>query len=333
MGGTTKITHLYRVNLDTDEAIQALSDFLHPLLPLSLPFLGSLYYADRSIPGNLLVWTTFPFVPSKLPPALYSIIVHSGWSDMQLRFYCSAEARDGPAAPEEEDHVRLVLDQFILALRTSDPIMRDFNCKAALNQRDREGIVVGGLLEKWQPCLAARLTHNNPCKKFIYKPEYREDEPSWNTIGEDEWEIRELQESDIETVVSRSVFPRSYEFLKGRLPYSVCIRRKGASGPPVAWEVLYPDGSSGMLHVEPEYRKAGLGRKCVAALGAKMAQKYRCKDDKLAGQYPYVRWEMTDVVVGNDAGLRLAASREGWEPVYTWVSLWTYVVHSDSVGA
>ena len=42
---------------------------------------------------------------------------------------------------------------------------------------------------------------------------------------------------------------------------------------------------------------------------------------------------MTDVVVGNDAGLRLAASREGWEPVYTWVSLWTYVVHSDSVGA
>ncbi|THH30365.1 hypothetical protein EUX98_g3835 [Antrodiella citrinella] len=319
---TTEVTQLYHITLDTADAVEAFADILHPFLPYSLPILGCLYSGDidsKNNIGNLHIWTSFPFEVNTKPPPLFSVIASSGWSDMQMRYFCSAEVLVAPPTPDEEHHVRGVLNEFIRALKANDSIVQCINPEALLCREEGKAIFLGSLHERWIACLASGIPVKFPCTKFVSRYEFQGDEPVWNA-PQGEWEIGELQKSDLEFVISRATFPRSFEFMVRRLEYSVCIRRKGIAGPPVAWEVVYPDGSSGMLHVEPEYRNAGLGRKCVAALSAKMRQRFRCTDERLKDKYPFARWEMTDVVVGNDAGLRHASSREGTKQ--SWVSYW-----------
>ncbi|TCD62181.1 hypothetical protein EIP91_007265 [Steccherinum ochraceum] len=321
-------TQLYRVPLETPENVEALADILHPLLPLSLTALGCLYAGDINTPngtGNIDAWITFPVDQLANPPSLFSIFILTGWNDWQLRFFCSTETSTLPPTREEEEHVVGAFNAFAYALQSQDPVVEGCNGKRILNSRDMAGLFVGALHDRWAECLAPGIFMTSPCIRFASRPVFNGDEPAWNTFdGEGDWEFGELRESDLDFVKDRSVFPRSMEFLKQRIPYSVCIRRKGGEGLPIAWEVLYPDGSSGMLHVEPDYRKAGLGRKCVAALSRKMAQRYRSSENKKSKErYPYVRWELSDVVIGNDAGLKLAASRKGWK--HSWICHWAHL--------
>lgn len=315
---------LHRVDLSTPVAVEAFSDILQPLLPYSVPILGSLYSGDIHPQDGLRgldVWTSFPFERSTPPSPLFSVIAYSEFNDKQLRFFCSAETRLGPPTKDEEEHVRSVLDSFVHALKTKDAVVEGIDCEKALERENGEGIFIGSLNDRWASFLYAGMHWKPPLIIIVLIPDEREDEPAWDAY-DGEWEVTEIRESDIDFILSRAVFPRTPQFVKSRIPYSVCVRRRGEpeGSPPVAWELMYSDGSSGMLHVESEYRRAGLARKCVEALATRMAQRYRTDDEKLQGRYPHKRWEMTEVVMGNTAGLQLAMSRKGWK--HTWMTHW-----------
>ncbi|KAH8106799.1 hypothetical protein BXZ70DRAFT_903629 [Cristinia sonorae] len=321
----TTSPQLHRVDVEDKDTARAFSDILQSFLPYSLTVLGLLHNGDLNPANgrrNLQVWTSFPFQPGVPPPALFSAITYSRWQEeVWVQFFCSAEILQNPPTKDEEQHVTSFVHEFVRAVKTENAVVQGVDCAAVLARKPGgNGVNIGSLNNRWVDCLSPTSKPlENVYVKFVYRPDFDGEIPEWRT-SEGEWEVTDVRESDLEFMNSRATFPRTREFLVGRLPYSVCIRRKGDDGPPVAWEMIYPDGGAGMLHVEEEFRGAGLARKCVAALSAKMAGMFR---EGAAGKYPRVRWEMTDVNVGNKAGLRLAGTRRGWKQ--TWLCHWMVI--------
>lgn len=173
---------------------------------------------------------------------------------------------------------------------------------------------IGHLSERWIACLQLYITHNILCFAFVRPPRENPPQTSWKISPDLEWEISELQESDVDYVQERlGHYPRSRECIRTRIPYSVCVRRKGSENrSPVAWNLILADGATGMLYVEPDMRGKGLARMCKGALSRKMEGMFETADPEKKGLYPHARWEFNDVYYENKASVRLSRSLEGW---------------------
>jgi len=315
---------LYPLDLVSEMDIGRLSDFLQPLLPYSLPILGSLFSEQptKNTPLPTQFWTTFRIPDYPQPPSIFSVIAFSHLTDNQFRFFCSAES-NLPPTPDEETHVFGAIQSFINAIQIRDPLIRGIDIDTIVHHVDdgQASIFFGSLHEKWIPGIQNLTTRPSPCVKFIRSPRPAAMTiPCCESIGD--WEISEPGEQDIDIIRGRATFPRSREFVASRLPYSVCIRLKEGDGTPIAWHLLLQDGSLGMLHVEPEYRRKNLGKLCTEAIIAKLEDKFR-PDEGRVEKYPWKRWEFLDVLAGNEKGLGFAASLDGWER--GWVSYWVHL--------
>ncbi|CAL1705167.1 unnamed protein product [Somion occarium] len=320
---------LFRPDTSSPQKVELLADVLRSFIPFSLPLLGTFYSGDLE-GGYLSVWTTFDVSLSEQRPELFSVITFSPLGNDKLWFFCSAEARSEPPTVEEQDHVSRVVKTLYHAFRTSSSIVRGIQTHTAFREADGHSgvIVIGSLHEKWAPCLQAIAVADSPCTKFLRPPPSSLSLEPWNISSSDKWDISELRESDVDLVTDRVVFKRSRESMLTRLRYSVGIRPKG-SDTPVAWQLLYPDGSIGMLHVEPEYRRLGLAKMCIHALSRKLEEMFRSEEEGKGGQYPWSRWEFVDVVAGNEksSGLLKSLEPEGWRE--GWVCYWVYLAMND----
>ncbi|KAK7693772.1 hypothetical protein QCA50_003344 [Cerrena zonata] len=316
-------TQLYRLDTKSPQAVEHLADILRPHIPVCLPVLGTFYSGDLA-GGYLSVWVTFDLSSTHEPPDLFSVITFSPLAYDKLRFFCSAETKDTPPTPEEETHVVGVITTLYKALRDSSPLAEGISREIALSEEfERNDVIrIGALHEKWVPCLrhtAARM-NEDVCTKFFRPPR---PSPS-DSPDDDRWDISPLRESDIDLVTDRAPYKRPREAMLTRLPYSICIKPKGTDIP-VAWQLLYPDGSIGMLHVEPEYRRMGLGKLVVRALCKKLEELFYTEDEEKVGKYPWARWEMVDVVNGNQksASLLKALESDGWQK--GWSNRWFFM--------
>ena len=282
---------------------------------MSLPVLGTFYSGDLA-GGYLSVWTTFDVVSHQEPPELFSVATFSALAHDQIRFFCSAENKDGPATPEEETQVYSVITTVYKALRTGSPLVEGIEPESAF--RDSFGyshvLGIGSLHNKWAPYLAqhAARKKDEVCTTF-FRPPQLETSKSVELAG-DKWNIDTLQERDIDLVTDRTAFPRTRQSMLTRIPYSICVRPKGQDAP-IAWELLYPDGSIGMLHVEPEYRRMGLGKLVIRSLCDKLEEVFHTDDKEKASKYPWARWELVHVIIDNQKSLALLKSLEsdGWQ--------------------
>lgn len=322
-------TQLYRLDTKSFQTVEHIADILREHIPISLPVLGTFYCGDLE-GGHLSVWTTFDPTSNCRPPSLFSVITFSPLAHDKLRFFCSAESKDAPPTPEEETHVVEVISTIYKALRTGSSLVEGIKQETAFREvfELKYVIGIGALHDIWASCLhhvAARVSED-VCTKFFRPPQ----SPSLATYSgsdesiNDQWDISVLWECDIDLVVDRSPYKRSQESMLTRIPYSVCIKPKGEDIP-IAWQLLYPDGSIGMLHVEPEYRRMGLGKTIVRALCKKLEELYRTEDKGKVGKYPWARWEFVDVIVGNQKSMSLLKSLEsdGWQK--GWDCRWFYM--------
>ncbi|KAI0072778.1 hypothetical protein K474DRAFT_1577323, partial [Panus rudis PR-1116 ss-1] len=261
-------------------------------------------------------WTSFDLSVRSEPPELFSVYTLSSISNSsdQIRFFCSAEWSTAPARPEEEKHVIGLWRSFYQQRNLhGDSMPRIFH--------ELEGfkrvVCIGSLHVKWIACLTPFIVNDGPCYKYIHPPNLTAtrtvESARWDASPNPKWIITELREDDIDLVNSRVHFPRPRESLRIRLPWSVAIRHADKpDGPPIAWQVLYSDGSMGMLHVEPESRRQGLAKLCISALMRKVEEGFHIDDPKFAEKYPWKRWEHMDVVVGNEKSTALISSLDGW---------------------
>ena len=327
-------TDLYQLNLASGGILERLSEILEPYLPFSLPVLGSLHCTGDELSSanannpSLYVWSSFKMRADSIPPIPFSVITYSPIYAHQFRFFCSADSSPGVPSTEEEKHVVSVMQTLVKAVAHELVIVRGVDLKSVFRtpvEGVAPGIHIGSLHSKWVPCLQPHTIGSiNLCLKFFKGPRSQSQLPSWDE-PRGNWIVTQLEERDIELVRSRASFPRTYEFVASRCPWSVCIRQLGGDGNAVAWQLLTPDGSIGMLHVEPAYRRMGLGRLCIAALCRKLEQMYETQEGGKQGRYPYARWEFQDVVQGNEKSVRLITSVEGWSAENGWDCYWVYL--------
>lgn len=320
---------LHKVDTALKDATETLAGLLRPHIPYSLPILGCIFSGDIEHKA-LTIWTTFPLntVPGSTElsnntvPPIFSIICHSPLQDHEFRFFCSAETTPTGDPVSEDAHVFEAIGQLL-----SDPIYgAPSEARAGSVSMKPGGVVeVGYLNERWIACLQSRIKYDELCFAFIRPPRQSPPPFAWNTSPNDEWEISELHESDVDFVQGKLVNPpRSRESIKYRIPYSVCIRRKNSENRnPVAWNLMRADGAIGMLYVEPDMRRKGLGRICMVALSRKMEEMYATEDSEKKDLYPHARWEFDVVSHENEASMRLSKSLEGWKEMgqYHWVWL------------
>lgn len=319
---------LYRINTNSSQDVERLSDILRMHLPVSLPLLGTLHCGE--LDGSFLsVWTTFDILSARDTPDLFSVITFSPLSVDKYRLFCSAESGNGPVSPAEEAHVVAVIKTLYNALKTESPLVEGIEVGTAFLRVDGRANIfgIGNLHDRWTSCL-------EPFKSFCFRVKIYHRPPQdtsvsslpWNVCPDDRFEVHELNESDISFVNERCPYKRSRSSILTRLPYSVCLKLKGGATP-ISWVLLYPDGSFGMLHVEPEYRKMGVAGLCGLALAKKLEQIFEPTDVGRMGRYPWSRWEFAGVVEGNEKGTCLMKSlepfgwKEGWSVTFSYFML------------
>jgi GNAT superfamily N-acetyltransferase len=186
-----------------------------------------------------------------------------------------------------------------------------------------DGILLGSVNEKWQPCLAPLgnwLTDNT---KFLRGPTYERAVSPFDLSTEALKSayglpagvaLDRLQDDDLELVMSLTHF-RTYEYLAGRKKKSICVRvpdesRTNGVMTPVAWVLVHADGSLGTLHVQPEYRRHGLAKGVMRALVDSLAGS---RDGHVGGTFG---WFAVDVQMGNKSAERFFGALEGWNPAW-----------------
>ena len=95
---------------------------------------------------------------------------------------------------------------------------------------------------------------------------------------------------------------------------NACVRTP--EGVPVAWMLVYPYNSLGMMHTQPEHRRKGLGRRIVRSLVRKLIEP--APEDGREPLFPVYCY----IVEDNEASQRLFLS-EGFshlEPI-SWIVL------------
>ncbi|KAJ3492123.1 hypothetical protein NLI96_g206 [Meripilus lineatus] len=328
-------TFLKRVDLSSTESVTQLDKILQPHLPFSLPLLGSLHSTHdnlasaKTVDPSLHVWASFnlPCSPAEVP-RLFSVIAYSPIYAEQFRLFCTADSSPEVASPNEERHVAQVVRTFVDAVAHSHEIVEGLDIEAMLKtpiEGSPAGIHFGSVHSKWVPCLRPYTVGSiNCCLKFFREPRVAAEVMQWDA-SEDDWNITQLREEDIELVRDNASFPRTYEFVDSRRPWSVSIRRSEGEKA-IAWQIMVPDGSMGMLHVSPEYRRTGLARRCISALSRKLEQMFVTEDEGKRGDYPFARWEYQDVVQGNEKSVRLITSMDGWSAENRWDCYWMYLV-------
>ncbi|KAK7691485.1 hypothetical protein QCA50_004884 [Cerrena zonata] len=319
---------LSRLDTSSSQNVERLAELLRAHLPLPLPLLGMFYSGDLD-GGYLSVWTTFDITTSSSIPDLFSVITFSPLAVDKYRFFCSAESNDGPATREEEMHVVSVINALYKALKVPGPLVEGIEIETVFLRLDgRTNILgIGHLHSKWTSCLEPFESFGYRTTIFHCPPQSSPVSPlPWNVCADDRFEVDELRESDIPFVNERCPYKRSHLSMLTRLPYSACLKLKGTPTP-ISWVLLYPDGSFGMLHVEPQHRKTGVARLVGLALCKKLEQMFQPVDEDKVGKYPWSRWEFADVVEGNEKGTFLMKSfetvgwREGWTTSTSYLNL------------
>ncbi|KAI0072785.1 hypothetical protein K474DRAFT_329656 [Panus rudis PR-1116 ss-1] len=303
----TTLPNLWRVNIHSRPNIDNLASILRPYIPFSLPVLGTLFSGD--VENNTLrIWSSFP--PTSQPPLVFSLVTQIPLLNGEFRYFCSAEASTRTPGQLEEDHV---LSTFRVLHRVIPPD----------TARGPNGsILVGSVNDIWYPSLKPHSIVKHTTAKYIRPPLPIRTQSNWNDSPHSDWIITELREEDIGLVLSKSSLLRTPEYLRSRLPFSVSLRQSHSSMP-IAWNLLTSDGSTGMLHVEPEYRGRGFSRWVKAAMFRKLDQMYGTDDEEKKGQYPYARWESCNIFADNCKSIGLITSLEGWKE--GWVSHWLHV--------
>ncbi|KAK7690438.1 hypothetical protein QCA50_005536 [Cerrena zonata] len=326
---------LYKVDITSKDTIDAIAGILRPHIPQSLPVLGCLFSGDIE-DSALTIWTTFSPITTTtdslnhtLPP-IYSVICHSSLNDHRFRFFCSAETIPTGDPKTEDTHVFRTIGCLLSDKEHGAPPEAWAN---GATPKPAGVIEFGYFPDRWITCLSSYITYDYPYLVFACPPRENPPRTPWNTSFDHEWEVSELDESDVNFVQERLVhFPRSRESVKARIHYSVCIRRKdGDNRAPVAWSGILSDGSTGMLYVEPDMRRKGLGRMCNIALRRKMEEMFATEDLEEKSIYPRARWEYNAIHDDNEASVRLTKSLEGWEGIgrrhCIWIRNWTITQH------
>ena len=322
---------LYRIDLSSFDDVEHFANILRPHIPHSLIILGSLFSSSDNLASagtispSLFAWISFEDL--KNPPELFSAITYLPSNDHQFRFFCSAESRTGSANFEERRHVSNVIKTFTHSIISGQEPMQGVdsrNVVKTLQHDSRPLLHFGSVSDKWLHCLQPRCSLVIPCLKVLRVPS-----PARPPQLTGPWEITPIREGDIDFIRSRTVFPRSYEFIRSRLPWSICVRPKGGQGPPIAWQFLLPDGSFGMLHTESGYRRLNLARTCIAASCHRLEKLYATEDESKRGKYPHERWAWADILLDNTPCIEMTASMDDWGLDHGWVCHWMYITSED----
>jgi ribosomal protein S18 acetylase RimI-like enzyme len=309
-------TQLFPVNLSSAHALSHFLSLLAPYVPHSLSVLGNVLESnedDRSEHRRLQLWATFSFGLEYPLPPLFSVIAISP-SDYQSRFFCSADASPDTPTPEEERHATSAI--------------RSFQQTRVARKRNSLGmqIIIGSVHSKWAACLQDLASRISPCLKYLRRPQPVPGVESYDHIG---CAMSVLQSRDLDFVLERCHISRSREYLLSRFPFSVCLRIQSETySPPVSWVVLHSDGSLGMLHVEPEFRRRGIAQTLVNELVRRREGVDNKFVERRGGAFA---WNWVDVVESNKEGSRFFKSLDGWEE--GWTSLWLYLKNEDDDGS
>ncbi|KAK7690433.1 hypothetical protein QCA50_005531 [Cerrena zonata] len=319
---------LHKVDTASKDNIDTLARLLRPHIPYSLPVLGSLFSGDIEYKA-LTIWTTFPLntapdntePPNHDVPSIYSVVCHSLLHDHQFRFFCSAETTPTGDPTAEDTHVFKTIGHLLSDKENGVPSEAWAD---GVTLKPGGVLEIGHLNERWISCLQPYIQQDFLCTAFVRPPRKNPPPIAWNTSPHPDWEVSELRESDVAFVQGRlGHFPRSYECIRSRLPYSVCIRRKNSDDQtPVAWNLILADGATGMLYVEADMRRKGLARMCKIALSRKMEEMFATEDPEKKDLYPHARWEFNVVYHENEASMRLSQSLEGWKELVKHHWIW-----------
>jgi hypothetical protein len=288
-----------------------LCEVLSPFLPLSLSMLGSVAYTE---PSQLFAWCTPNLLnDAAKPPSLFAVILLSTLTG-QCHFFCSTERVPGKASLAEE----MLVTRFIQSgCHAAADILRITHGSEAVEA----GIQVASVHDKWASCLAPQALWVKGKQKHLRPPE-----PPWNqsplamsaSVARQIYGLppgatfSQLNQDDIETIMAASPampYQRPAEYLRACLPRSLGI--KIPLGPNashlVAWKLVHADGSVGLLHVDSNWRRRGLGRAISHGL-----------TDALAGaarNSPTKGWFHSEVLDNNCLGSGFRRARqEGWVP-------------------
>ncbi|KAF9224080.1 hypothetical protein BS17DRAFT_780432 [Gyrodon lividus] len=357
MGPNLQLEHI-DLNSGSRDTVAALVKLLSPHAPYSLHILGTILNAgQRSMtignvdPSKVFLWSTTPLRLSNdnPPPKLFSILIFSPIGH-DFRFFCSAESSPEPPTKVEETHVERIFKMVRHMAREESPkydsvlIMKSANRGLGPTVRvdnDPPMIIIGGVHEKWKPCITKSSECQNPVIRYILP---RSTSGSGATLSRsvvqssDDLVISQIRQSDIAFVRAASSIPRSEEYIMSRAAYSVCLRTRGGDegdegGEPVAWALLHADGSIGALHVDPQYQRRGLGKLVLNSLAKKL------DFGKVDGEPPSVYddlgggalgWNWTDTEWRNDVGNLFFTSWVGREN--GWTCHWTYMLTHLSDG-
>ncbi|KAI0082844.1 hypothetical protein K474DRAFT_34882 [Panus rudis PR-1116 ss-1] len=315
----------------TSDYVDILADILRPHIPDSLPVIGCLFSSDLNT-NPLHIWTTFPLSVGSEPPPLFSVIILSPLNGQQFRYFCSATVTKSGRCQEEEAelHVRAVFARLLTSFAKRDRTVDGIEVEKVIRKIGnplRSSIYVGAVHAKWQYALKSFAIKGHPCIICARPPKSTGRTSNWDCSSDSGWTISQLRESDVPHVRDRlTAFPRSYEHILARLPYSVCVRR-ASDDKLVAWNALDWDGALGMLFVEPECRGLGLAKMCKAAILRKLEQMYGTDEQGREGVYPWARWEFNGISPDNAASLGLTKSLDGWNESFH--CNWTYFALPD----
>lgn len=281
----------------------ALVDLLKPYIPFSLPLLGSLENDAQTDSPDFLVhiWTSFqfPLVEDASALEIFSIILLSTPADRQCILFCSEDASPRPPSPIHEAHVLGVVQSF-LGLPNEK-----YGRRLCIGTEEKRVLTYGSVHVKWAQCIQPYALKMSP-HYINYLCERTEERAM--TPAPDGLLISQLCESDVEVVMEKSMVTRTREYFVSRFPTSVCVRTHDSSSP-VAWVLMHADGSIGTLHVEPEFRRKGLGQLVMREL----VKKLDCP----------LGWNWVAVGENNEKALQLFDSLREWNP--RWTCLWIFM--------
>jgi len=300
---------LYRLDTSDPCICSALVNLLKLYVPYSLPLLGSLAsdaQTDRQVSPALLVhvWASFqfPLVGNASIPEIFCIILLSTLSDRQCTLFCSEDASPLPPTPTHEAHVMNVIRSF-LALPGEE-----YGRLLHSGAKERRVLTYGSVHSKWTQCIEP---YTLKISRYITYLCERTDDRTVTSVPEGML-LSQLCESDVEVVMEESSVGRTREYFVSRFPTSICMRTHH-SHKPVAWALMHANGSIGTLHVEPEFRRKGLGQLVMRELVNRFANREG--------------WNWVDVHENNTAAVRFFDSLTDWNA--GWTCMWIFVPFSN----
>lgn len=311
--------------------LKALSALLERYVPQSLTIIGPIVQAPSdTAEAGIWLWSTAPVLTleaNHTTPAPFAVfLLASAHGNTQCRFFCSSEATSGSATPEEAAFVVHVVQE---GLRAAAAVLSESRGEEA-NPGGGE-VRIGSIHEKWTDCLTPHAAWVNPNTKFLCPPRPAAGAPPRRTHALPPGAVlARLTERDADFVIATSHIARSREYIRLRCAQSVCVRVPAAGGGtrPVAWVLVLVDGSLGTLHVEPEFRRAGLATAVVRALvddtpldGAAGGERSSEKGEGAAVRRGgALGWFWAEALDFNEKSAGFFRKLEGWEEA--WACSW-----------